>query len=303
MLPDVKEFVPLATKKLAWTEDYALEKILPIVCRTQLTLIAEHQLHDDSKKERFMDSNGYLFDPVRLIKQRVAAGIPCYSVEWRRRKSVKYETSKPITIPEYYESCEPECLLLKSFAKLVEDFQSEKLMKQKKRKPKAVKVCKTTKEITQKPITEFFSEAKTTLMPSDTNRLPITKVYGVIEDSKIKKNAVTNSKKTSTCKLNKNDNLKPSDNVKVNHTPAIEKAKRELMRKVFEESPDQRNSAMISHTSFPSGGKENIPLQSTPIQVSLEQRIKTHVRDFLNKKSFFDKLNLVVSTHHIPIAY
>ena len=146
-LPDVKEFVPLATKKLAWTEEYALEKILPIVCRTQLTLIAEHQLQDDSKKERFMDSNDYLFDPVKLTKQRVAAGIPCYSVEWRRRESVKYDTLRSITIPEYYESCEPECLLVKSFPKLVEYFQSEKLMKQKKRKPKAIKVSKTAKEI------------------------------------------------------------------------------------------------------------------------------------------------------------
>ena len=272
-LPDVKEFVPLATKKLAWTEDYALDKILPIVCRTQLTLIVEHQLHEDSKKERFMDSNGYLFDPVRLTKQRVAAGIPCYSVEWRRRESVKYETLKSITIPEYYESCEPECLLVKSFPKLVEYFQSEKLMKQKKRKPKAVKVSKTAKEISQKPITEFFSEVKTSLMPSNTNRLPITKVYGVIDDSKVNRDAIANSEKTSNCNLNKNESLKASDNVKVNYTPAIEKAKRELMRKVFEESPDQRNSAMITQISFSSGGKENIPLQSTPIQVSLEQRI------------------------------
>ena len=65
-----------------------------------------------------------------------------------------------------------------------------------------------------------------------------------------------------------NEGTKTASKYNVNKTPAIEKAKRELMRKVFEESPDQRNTAPMYRTQDSSEGKENIPLQSTPIQVS-----------------------------------
>ena len=256
----------MAVKKLAWTEEYALEKILPIICRTQLSLIVEHQLDEPNEKERFMERNRYLFNPVRLTKQRVIAGIPSFNVEWNRRISLGSKQVELFTIPECYESCEPEFLLLKTYPKLVESFYDEKLMKTKKRKPKAAKSSKIVKETAQKPITEFFSEAKTSVLSIKSKQFCDTK------DAK-----ANSSDDSATSNTNYNLNPLPSvynkdtktaSKYNVNKTPAIEKAKRELMRKVFEESPDQRNTDPMYRTQDSSEGKENMPLQSTPIQVS-----------------------------------
>ena len=253
----------MAVKKLAWTEEYALEKILPIICRTQLSLIVEHQLDEPNEKERFMERNRYLFNPVRLTKQRVIAGIPSFNVEWNRRISLGSKQAELFTIPECYESCEPEFLLLKTYPKLVESFYDEKLMKTKKRKPKAAKSSKIVKETAQKPITEFFSEAKTSVLSIKSKQF---------SDAKTKKSA-DNATSNTNYHLNPlpsvhNEGTKTASKYNVNKTPAIEKAKRELMRKVFEESPDQRNTAPMHRTQDSSEGKENMPLQSTPIQVS-----------------------------------
>ena len=260
------QFVPLAVKKLAWTEEYALEKILPIICRTQLSLIVEHQLDEPIEKERFIERNRYLFNPVRLTKQRIIAGIPSFNVEWNRRTSLGSKHAELFTIPERYESCEPEFLLLKTYPKLVESFYDEKLTKTKKQKTKPAKNSKRVKETAQKPITEFFSEAKTSVLSIKSKQSSSTKHPKV---NRSDDNATSNTNyNLNPLPSVHNECTKTTSKYNVNKTPAIEKAKRELMRKVFEESPDQRNTAPMYRTPDPSEGKENIPLQSTPIQVS-----------------------------------
>ena len=52
-------------------------------------------------------------------------------------------------------------------------------------------------------------------------------------------------------------------------TPAIEKTKRDLFRRVFEESPDLAIYSTFDKKQGLKECKENIPLQSTPLQVSL----------------------------------
>merc|ERR1712223_155472 len=150
---------------------------------------------------------------------------------------------------------------------------------------KPAKTSKRVKETAQKPITEFFSEAKTSVLSIKSKQSSGTK------DTEAKRSD-DNATTSTNYNLNPlpsvhNEYTKTASKYNVNKTPAIEKAKRELMRKVFEESPDQRNTAPMYRTTDPSEGKENIPLQSTPIQPDSKRN-----KDFTHKTPIFNHYKL-----------
>jgi hypothetical protein len=269
-------FVFLATKKLSWTDEYAMEKILPIACRTQLSVIIEEQLSED-KDNACGVKNTFILEPVFLTKRRIASGIPSFNVEWKKKLfycGAENECPENM-IPESYESCEPECLLIKSYPKLIELFEEEEGTKKKVkvRKPKAIKnIPKENKA--QKPITEFFVQAKDsrrgckeTLCENKetTSEMCSKKVHTISSQAVINKNTVKNILQEK--KIDNNIRIANIMTEKVMVTPAVERTKRELLRKIFEESPDPTTCVSLNEKYDSSKPKENKPLQSTPKQV------------------------------------
>ena len=271
-------FVSLATKKLKWTDEYAIEKILPIACRTQLSVKIERQLctTEGNKADARAEETEFVFEPVSLTKRRVASGISCFNVLWKKTKvHCGTENACPENmIPESYESCEPECLLVKSYPNLVEQFEQVESAKKKTkiRKPKVKKnVPNQTKA--QKPITQFFVQAKESCRE---RKETLSENKGSTKNM-CSKNDV-NSRSLAVIDKNPLGNIlqeKKIDgnthNSNASHkaivTPAVERTKRELLRKIFEESPDPRNCFALNEKYDSSKFKENKPLQSTPIQV------------------------------------
>ena len=262
-MPNVLSFVFLATQKLCWTEEYAVEKILPVICRAHLSIVIDG-LGCNATVNKDIQSPDFIFEPVCLTKRRVAASNPSYNVEWKILSMFKEKNLHNDMMPDTYESCEPECLLIKAYPALVEKFlEVESSKKQKKiRKPKVTKKNSKVDSV-QKPITEFFSQGKneqkvdTFLTKTNFNIIP-----------KPEKEIIPNTN-CEPLPETKNDNkthiLKTMENILV--TPAIKKTKRDLFRRVFEESPDLAIYSTFDTKQGLKECKENIPLQSTPLQV------------------------------------
>ena len=136
--PNIDTFVALASKKLAWTEEYGLEKILPVISRWQV------QSGSNSKS---------VISPLEILKQRTISGTVCFVVAW------EWTGSRPELAPEKFETTEPNVYLENFCPTLIEAFlASKKKSKSKATKKKPVVEKQPTKA--QQPITQFFKEKK-----------------------------------------------------------------------------------------------------------------------------------------------
>ena len=138
--PKVDDFVKICVKKLSWTEEYALEKILPLISRWQVR-----------------NATSKIIKPLQIVKPRTLAGTPSFSLKW------EWIDLKPELAPENFESCEPAIYLTEFCPELIQEFE------EKKKKPKKLtrkKVPKATEEKSQK-ITAFFKENKQPSKPKN----------------------------------------------------------------------------------------------------------------------------------------
>ena len=133
--PNIDKFVALASKKLAWTEEYGLEKILPLISRWQVQC--------GSKRS--------VISPLEILKQRTISGTVCFLLTW------EWTSSRPELAPEKFETTEPSIYLENFCPTLIEAFLASK----KKSKPKTKKKIVSDKPTkAQQPITQFFKEKK-----------------------------------------------------------------------------------------------------------------------------------------------
>ena len=114
-----------------------------------------------------------------------------------------------------------------------------------------------------KPITEFFSQGKN---EQKVDTLLTKTNFNIIPESEKEIFPNANCEPLAETKnVNKTHIFKAMENILV--TPAIEKTKRDLFRRVFEESPDLAIYSTFDKKQGLKECKENIPLQSTPLQV------------------------------------
>lgn len=155
--PNVDGFIALAVKKLAWTEDYALEKILPLLSRWHVQNKSNCQS---------------VIRPREILKQRIISGTASFVVRW------EWIDSRPTLAPEKFETTEPTVYLEKFCPALIETFLEAK---KSKTKSKGTKKSKKATTDLQKPITQFFREQKVRQrLPSP--KLPKEKVEELSKD-------------------------------------------------------------------------------------------------------------------------
>ena len=135
--PKVDEFIAIASKKLAWTEEYALEKILPSLSRWQVQSKSNCQS---------------VIRPIEILKQRTINGTASYLVAW------EWTNTRPTLAPEKFETTEPAVYMDRFCPALIESFLQAK---KSRAKPKGKKKSKKPETDTaQIPITQFFQEQK-----------------------------------------------------------------------------------------------------------------------------------------------
>merc|ERR1712071_265054 len=99
-MPNIQDFVSIATKKLKWEASYAAEKILPMLSRWVL-------IHAQSCRPEKP-----LIVPVHLPKKRVKRGCPCYQVQWKFVDQVEH-------FPVEFQTLEPLYLIEREFPALI----------------------------------------------------------------------------------------------------------------------------------------------------------------------------------------
>ena len=145
--PQVNCIVDICVSKLSWTQEYALEKALPIISRWQVN-----------------NPETRLINPVKILKKRTIQGNLAFVVEWM------WCIDKPNLAPEQFQTCEPAIFLANICQDLLDEFEESKKKKPAK-KTTTKKVVnkpsqKSTKEVVpviekdQKPITQFFQQKK-----------------------------------------------------------------------------------------------------------------------------------------------
>ncbi len=154
-VPNVDNFVDLAVKKLAWTEEYAIEKILPVLSKWEVSSRSE--------------TEPKTLTVIRIIKKKTVSGTPCYAVEWS-----KADDNVSNVLPSTFETVEPALYLNSYCPDLVEAFEAEKAKgkPKKKRDPAKSKLSRKPKVVqeaevsSQKAITQFFSQKKVQDQPA-----------------------------------------------------------------------------------------------------------------------------------------
>lgn len=165
--PSVDDFVRLSVKKLAWTEEYAVEKILHILSRWQVI--------------NYGNKNNIL-EAIRVVKKRVVSGTPSFDVEW------KWIGPDSTHVPKTFQTCEPAIYLNKFCQSLIESFEASKKKPAKKTTTKTTRKKVTPSVIAPAPpptpskqplIGQFFSQKK------DSGAVPKKKSLAKKVDAKI----------------------------------------------------------------------------------------------------------------------
>lgn len=150
--PDFDKCVEILVKKLSWTEEYAVEKMLPVLTRWQVKHFRDHP----SKR-----SNEEIIRPERISKKRVRDGNPSFDLVWTSLD----QNSK--FLPPTFESCEPAVFVRDAYPKLIEEFEATINAKKKPSKPRQTKTTKLkaptleSQPSSQQPaITNFFTQKK-----------------------------------------------------------------------------------------------------------------------------------------------
>lgn len=153
--PKIKQCLSIMCKKLLWVEEYALEKLIPILTKWQI----EH-LSSGGRQE--------VIEPEVFVKKRIVSGVPSLVVQWRL---INAHAEDMEGLPETFESCDAAEIFNQVYPEFYMNYV-EAPKKTKKttavtRKPRKAPI-KANKEIEpanvedqiQKPITQFFSQQK-----------------------------------------------------------------------------------------------------------------------------------------------
>lgn len=186
--PNLDDFVNICVKKMAWTEEYAVEKFLPIITRWQVR-----------------NAKNKMIQPIRIIKQRTVNGTPSFTLNWT------WVNLKPSLAPENFETCEPAIYLNEFCQELIDDFE------EKKKKPKKVKKKPTvvkSQPLEKEKITQFFKEAKkstNTVKSEKTKDVLMEKSENAFKEKPINKHLSIASQKPSNIPSKKPMNLSNQD--------------------------------------------------------------------------------------------
>jgi len=145
--PKVPEFVAMAVTKLAWTEEYATEKITPVMTRWQISQNNASQNDENSTS----NDQQKLLEVVKVCKKRVVGGIASLSLEWRA-----IDPDLQRMYPESLESTEPYDLVKGHCPHLLEAFEESKKKKATTGRKRTQKEAKAPSQ----PITQFFTKTK-----------------------------------------------------------------------------------------------------------------------------------------------
>jgi len=158
--PKVADFVSMAVTKLGWTEEYAVEKIIPVVTRWQ---IGQCSVAANTSQQKI------LLEVDKILKKRTVGGVASLALQWKPvctdliRLFPETETEAPLTV----ESTEPYHLVEQHCPDLLSAFEDSK----QKKKPAAGATRKRRKDRkpeqesgpdnnSAKPITQFFQPVK-----------------------------------------------------------------------------------------------------------------------------------------------
>ncbi|XP_067010014.2 flap endonuclease GEN isoform X2 [Anabrus simplex] len=127
--PDLLTFIKYSTKKLSWTEMYALGKFLPLVTRWQL----QHIISNKGSA-----STSFLLSPQSIIKKRVKKGILSYEVQWTDEHGClrNIDLDEGVTLESLLVTVEPQTLLQEAYPRLVSNYLEKIAAKNKKGKAK-----------------------------------------------------------------------------------------------------------------------------------------------------------------------
>lgn len=142
--PKFSQCLSILVKKLAWEEEYAKEKILPIISRWQV-------------KHKVSGGQMDVIIPMKIVKKRVVGGVPSLSIEWKSLES---------DIPKTFETVESTEEIEQAYPVLYQDYMASIEKPAKKTETKKCRGKKAKKDENKenvgktKPITEFFTQKK-----------------------------------------------------------------------------------------------------------------------------------------------
>ena len=136
--PDLKKFIHIAVGKLQWTEEYAVEKFMPV--------LAQWQVIEAGRGDNMLIAE-------KIVKKKMVNGRPGYLVDW---------TPCDLTGPmKAFRSAESAEHLMASYPRLVDQFE------QGRPKKKGAKKRPKVKSPHREPITNFFKESPMRKKPKD----------------------------------------------------------------------------------------------------------------------------------------
>ena len=151
--PKMSQCMSILVKKLTWMEEYALEKMTPLLTRWQLDHLASGGVTQ-------------VVRPEKILKRRVVAGVQSLTLQWSVLRKDANETKG---MPDTFESVEPTDLVQNVYPELYENYVAE--TEKKKRAPRkapsapAAAAARKNKEAkaaasSSQQITDFFMKKK-----------------------------------------------------------------------------------------------------------------------------------------------
>jgi flap endonuclease GEN len=136
--PKMPQCLSILVKKLLWTEEYALEKTIPLLTRWQLEHLSDIGVEGTRRDVR------EVIEPVKILKKRIVDGVPSLSLEWR---SIKRFSEQTDGLPDAFESCEATELVSRAYPELYRTFLALTEKQPKKKIPKAETIIRKKKKI------------------------------------------------------------------------------------------------------------------------------------------------------------
>lgn len=147
--PKIGHCMSILVKKLAWTEEYAQERMLPLLTRWQL----EHLVQGGVSQ---------VIRPEAIAKKRTVNGVASLAMKWVINDEVKEDIAE---LPKTFESVEPFSLVEAAYPEMCADFIASTMPKKAPKKTSSQRQRKTNPKNhmpsqcsqAQKPITQYFS--------------------------------------------------------------------------------------------------------------------------------------------------
>jgi hypothetical protein len=150
--PKMSQCMSILVKKLSWMEEYALEKMTPLLTRWQLEHLASGGVKQVVKLEQ-------------ILKRRVVAGVHSLLLQWYVLSKDAEETKG---MPDTFESVEPTDLVHNAYPELYDKYvaETEKKKRAPPRKAPSTTAAQARKKkdvqtaASSRPITNFFTQRK-----------------------------------------------------------------------------------------------------------------------------------------------